>query len=292
MNWRFVWILILGIYQQTGSLFVPLRSRVWPSITFYRRCVKPLYSTDPSTQTKTDDKIDIEALSNRIANSENHEKMKDVMNRLSSSRPYINIVIERLGQTIDDWQLSNKIKNYEKLMNSKPRLKDSLLEAKPRERIVILGTGWASHSLCKSIDSTKYEVIVISPRNYFLFTPMLAASAVGTVEFKSICEPIRNVNPFVDYLEASATRVHVNNNTITCSGNKIDGTSSESVQFNVPYDYLVIAVGAKVNTYGIKVTAANDLNHRHCMSHRMYKLNLLCQENCISYFISIRLLYI
>ena len=42
-----------------------------------------------------------------------------------------------------------------------------------------------------------------------MFTPMLAASAVGTVEFRSICEPIRNVNPFVDYLEATASTVDI-----------------------------------------------------------------------------------
>ena len=61
----------------------------------------------------------------------------------------------------------------------------------------------------KTIDATKYDVQVISPRNYFMFTPMLAASAVGTVEFRSICEPIRNVNPFVDYLEATASTVDI-----------------------------------------------------------------------------------
>lgn len=63
-----------------------------------------------------------------------------------------------------------------------------------REKIVVLGTGWGSASFLKDIDTTKYDVTVISPRNYFLFTPMLAGASVGTVEYRSITEPIREVS--------------------------------------------------------------------------------------------------
>lgn len=49
-------------------------------------------------------------------------------------------------------------------------------------KVVVLGTGWAAHALLKEIDASKFEVTVVSPRNFFLFTPMLAASAVGTVK--------------------------------------------------------------------------------------------------------------
>ncbi len=49
--------------------------------------------------------------------------------------------------------------------------------------------------MAKIIDTGMYEVVIVSPRNFFLFTPMLSGSAVGTVEFRSICEPIRQANP-------------------------------------------------------------------------------------------------
>lgn len=42
-----------------------------------------------------------------------------------------------------------------------------------RERIVVLGTGWGAVSFLKTVDTSLYDVTVISPRNYFLFTPML-----------------------------------------------------------------------------------------------------------------------
>jgi hypothetical protein len=39
-----------------------------------------------------------------------------------------------------------------------------------RRRIVVLGTGWGAHAFLKSVDAIKYEVVVVSPRNFFLFT--------------------------------------------------------------------------------------------------------------------------
>lgn len=63
-----------------------------------------------------------------------------------------------------------------------------------KEKIAVLGTGWGAASFLKDIDTNKYDVTVISPRNYFLFTPMLAGASVGTVEYRSITEPIREVS--------------------------------------------------------------------------------------------------
>lgn len=88
---------------------------------------------------------------------------------------------------------------------------------------------------------------------------MLAASAVGTVDFRSICEPIRNVNPLADYIEAAASSIDLNNRTVRCQSVKCAGTSCEIIDFDVPYDYLIIAVGATTNTFGIKGVVENCL---------------------------------
>lgn len=57
----------------------------------------------------------------------------------------------------------------------------------------MLGTGWAGTSFLKNIKDPSYEVQVISPRNYFAFTPLLPSVTCGTVEARSIVEPIRNI---------------------------------------------------------------------------------------------------
>lgn len=62
-----------------------------------------------------------------------------------------------------------------------------------RKKVVVLGTGWAATSFMKNLDSPKYEVQVVSPRNYFAFTPLLPSVTCGTVEARSIVEPVRNI---------------------------------------------------------------------------------------------------
>ena len=41
--------------------------------------------------------------------------------------------------------------------------------------------------------SDQVDVTLVSPRNYFLYTPLLPAAATGTVEERSIVEPVRKM---------------------------------------------------------------------------------------------------
>lgn len=62
-----------------------------------------------------------------------------------------------------------------------------------KKKVVVLGTGWAGTSFLKNLNDPSYKVEVISPRNYFAFTPLLPSVTCGTVEGRSIVEPIRNI---------------------------------------------------------------------------------------------------
>ncbi|XP_021294553.1 internal alternative NAD(P)H-ubiquinone oxidoreductase A1, mitochondrial-like [Herrania umbratica] len=71
------------------------------------------------------------------------------------------------------------------------------LEAtKPGEkpRVVVLGTGWAACRFLKGLDTRIYDVVCISPRNHMVFTPLLASTCVGTLEFRSVAEPGTNIH--------------------------------------------------------------------------------------------------
>lgn len=70
---------------------------------------------------------------------------------------------------------------------------DSPIEECRKKRILVLGTGWAGTSFLKDLDASKYDVQVVSPQNYFSFTPLLPSVTCGSVEARSIVEPVRNI---------------------------------------------------------------------------------------------------
>ncbi|GLT49442.1 hypothetical protein SLA2020_229960 [Shorea laevis] len=124
------------------------------------------------------------------------------------------------------------------------------VEPTKKKKVVVLGTGWAGMSFLKSLNSPSYEVEVVSPRNYFAFTPLLPSVTCGTVEGRSIVEPIRNIinkKKFdARYWEAECYKIDQVNKKVYCrTAADLNGKS----EFSVDYDYLVIAMGARVNTF-------------------------------------------
>ncbi|KAK9460936.1 pyridine nucleotide-disulfide oxidoreductase-domain-containing protein [Lipomyces oligophaga] len=119
-----------------------------------------------------------------------------------------------------------------------------------KPRLVILGSGWGAVALLKNIYPTDYHITVISPRNHFLFTPMLPSATVGTLEYRSLVEPIRRICRRVraHYLEASAEKIEFDEHLIEVSQKCPDGSER---RFYVPYDKVVVAVGSQSNTHGV-----------------------------------------
>jgi hypothetical protein len=50
---------------------------------------------------------------------------------------------------------------------------------------------WAGFVLSRQLDKKKFQPVVVSPRTYFVFTPLLASTAVGTLEFRTTLESVR-----------------------------------------------------------------------------------------------------
>lgn len=130
---------------------------------------------------------------------------------------------------------------------------EQLPQDSSKKRLVILGSGWAATSMLKSLDTSNYQVTVVSPRNYFLFTPLLPSCTVGTIEHRSIMEPIRYITrqkkTAVKFLEAEVQNIDPKEKTIRISDNsEITGSASDAT---IPYDYLVVACGATNQTFGI-----------------------------------------
>lgn len=147
-----------------------------------------------------------------------------------------------------------------------------------RRRLLVLGNGWGGMRILRDVDKSKYRVTCVSPRNHFVFTPLLASTAVGTLEFRNACEPVRHVAPSVEFFQAECLSLDLARRVAHCASVfspehlmrgysltdspdllaplPVDPTAGEDVvdrlsrqTFDVEFDDLVIAVGAESNTF-------------------------------------------
>jgi NADH dehydrogenase FAD-containing subunit len=139
---------------------------------------------------------------------------------------------------------------------------------------VILGSGWAGFTVARTLDASKYQAVVVSPRSYFAFTPLLASTAVGTLEFRTALEPVRSRRTRVDFFQGWADDVDFKNKTITIEQAVDDplqglalttdrhaGESREQREaerkkevekgrmFDLTYDKLIVSVGCYSQTF-------------------------------------------
>lgn len=116
--------------------------------------------------------------------AEDPTSLQATIERLVQPRAYPLFLAEKAAEILES--------TFEGIMGMVSK-KDVVNGKGTKERIIILGTGWGAAGFLKCIDTDLYDVTVISPRNFFLFTPMLAGASVGSVEYRSITEPIREV---------------------------------------------------------------------------------------------------
>jgi NADH dehydrogenase len=111
-------------------------------------------------------------------------------------------------------------------------------------KILIIGNGFGGiytlkklHKLFRYNKNIKFSMV--GERNYFLFTPLLHEVATGSLNPNNIIEPIRQVlGCFLDeFYLGKVDSVNLENKTV-----RIDN-------LNIPYDYLVLALGSTTNFY-------------------------------------------
>lgn len=157
---------------------------------------------------------------------------------------------------------------------------DPLVRRTGREKVVILGSGWGGYIFSRKLSPEKFSCTVISPRSYFVFTPLLTDTAAGKLDFSSIVEPVRDLKTRVDYIQAAARSVDFERKVVICEASIVKSGVTESPRveenereneegpetgkmrgkehlrswekgqiFEVPYDKLVISVGAVSQTF-------------------------------------------
>ncbi|KAI9623348.1 hypothetical protein H4Q26_014513 [Puccinia striiformis f. sp. tritici PST-130] len=117
-----------------------------------------------------------------------------------------------------------------------------------KPKLVIIGGGWGAMGLINSLEPDSYHVVLIAPENYNLFTPLLPSATVGTVETRSLIEPLRKLVARVKghYLQAYALDVDFGERLV-----EVKGREPDDEPFYVPYDKLVVSVGSVSNAHGV-----------------------------------------
>ncbi len=119
-----------------------------------------------------------------------------------------------------------------------------------KERIVIIGAGFAGLKLARYLRHSPYQVVVIDKRNFHQFQPLFYQVATSGIEPGSISFPIRKIFQKHDNLHFRQAELWSiddrNQNVVTSFG-------------ILSYDYLVLAAGVGTNYFGSKNIEMNSL---------------------------------
>ena len=115
--------------------------------------------------------------------------------------------------------------------------------ATTKERIVVIGCGFAGLNLVKGLKNKNYQIVMVDKHNYHNFQPLMYQVATAGLEPDSIAFPIRNIfrkhkNFF--FRMAEAERILPEKNLLETNIGTIE------------YDHLVIATGSDTNYFGIE----------------------------------------
>ena len=118
-----------------------------------------------------------------------------------------------------------------------------------KKKIVILGGGFAGLKLARKLMGTGYQVVLLDKNNYHQFQPLFYQVATAGLEASAISFPLRKIfhnTPNVTFRMAEALHVDQDKNRLFTNVGYID------------YDYLVLALGAETNYFGMRSIMRNS----------------------------------
>jgi NADH dehydrogenase len=108
-------------------------------------------------------------------------------------------------------------------------------------RVVIVGAGFGGLNAARALRDAPVQVTVIDRNNHHLFQPLLYQVATGSISPADICAPIRSVlskQKNAEVLMGEVTGVDTQNQRVLLRDQ------------SVPYDYLILATGARDSYFG------------------------------------------
>ena len=130
-------------------------------------------------------------------------------------------------------------------------------------RVLIVGGGFAGVTTAVELakrcaGALPVHITLISDRNFFLFTPMLAEAATGAVEARHVVYPIRPLCGAwgVEFGEMSVEAIDLGRHRLVARH------SRSSLRQEVQYDRLILALGARPNVAMVPGVAEHALTFK------------------------------
>ncbi len=117
----------------------------------------------------------------------------------------------------------------------------SVSNPKEKQKIIVIGGGFAGVQFVKNIDETLFDVLLIDKINHHQFQPLFYQVAASQLEPASISFPLRNIFKRKKNLQIRLAEVY----GINTVDNEIDTSIGK-----FKYDCLVLAIGCTTNFFG------------------------------------------
>jgi NADH dehydrogenase len=112
-------------------------------------------------------------------------------------------------------------------------------------RIVVLGGGFGGVAATRHLERLvggrgDVDITLVSRDNFFVLTPLLFEACSGTLELRHCAQPIRPALSRARFVEATVEDVDVERRVV-------HAVAAEGAAYDLPYDHLVVALGATTN---------------------------------------------
>ena len=112
-------------------------------------------------------------------------------------------------------------------------------------RILVLGGGFGGVATVRHLERVlrrrkDVEITLVSRENFFVLTPLLFEACSGRLELRHCAQPIRAALQHTRFIEATVESVDLERQHVRAVG-------AEGGAYGLPYDHLVVALGASTN---------------------------------------------
>src|SRR3954468_1147101 len=112
-------------------------------------------------------------------------------------------------------------------------------------RIVVLGGGWGGVATARHLERflrryTDVDITLVSRETFFVLTPLLFEACSGRLELRHCAQPIRAALQRARFIEATVESVDTDRQFVRA-------VAANGGAYSLPYDHLVIALGASTN---------------------------------------------